>query len=74
MLKALTIIVIYPISSFIRIVKINLTSFKEFFSSKSAGGIVLLICVVISLVIANSGAGDAFEELLSAELGRNLGT
>ncbi len=34
-----------------------------------AGGIILLCCVVVSLVIANSSAGPAFEELLSVEWG-----
>ncbi|MES3016876.1 MAG: Na+/H+ antiporter NhaA [Bacteroidota bacterium] len=52
---------------------ININSFKDFFSSKSAGGVILLCCVVISMVIANSGAGDWFSQLLSTELGRDFG-
>ncbi len=34
-----------------------------------AGGILLLCCVVISLIIANSPTGPAFEKLLETELG-----
>ncbi|SKB36578.1 Na+/H+ antiporter NhaA [Daejeonella lutea] len=54
-------------------VKLDITPFKDFFSSKSAGGIILLVCVVISLIIANTGAGEGFENLLAAELGRDFG-
>ncbi|WP_295999015.1 Na+/H+ antiporter NhaA [Rugamonas sp.] len=35
-------------------------SFKEFASSGKAGGIVLIFCTLISLVIANSPAGHAY--------------
>jgi NhaA family Na+:H+ antiporter len=48
---------------------IRLSSFKDFFTSKSSGGIVLLICVLISLVVANSRAGEAYAELLAVEVG-----
>ncbi len=48
---------------------INLKVFSHFFRSSSAGGIILLICVLISLVIANSGWSDGFKELLNFELG-----
>ena len=48
---------------------INLKTFKEFFRSSSAGGIILLFCVVLSLIIANTGAGEGFNELLSTEIG-----
>lgn len=37
--------------------------------SGSAGGVVLLLCVVISLLIANSPLGPGFESLLGTELG-----
>jgi len=50
---------------------INLKVFSHFFRSSSAGGIILLICVVISLLIANSGWSDGFKELLNFELGFN---
>ncbi|MFP9099728.1 Na+/H+ antiporter NhaA [Flavobacterium sp. RHBU_24] len=48
---------------------INLTIFKNFFASSSAGGILLLICVIISLTIANTNLADNFENLLATQLG-----
>ncbi len=48
--------------------RINLTVFKKFFTSGSSGGILLLVCVVCSLSIANSAWGDGFENLLSTPL------
>ncbi|KGO92845.1 Na+/H+ antiporter NhaA [Flavobacterium subsaxonicum] len=48
---------------------INLSVFKKFFSSSSAGGIVLLACVAVSLLIANSGLSADFEQLLATQLG-----
>jgi len=52
---------------------INLKSFKEFFSSGSTGGIILIGCVIISLCIANTSAGPLFENFLSTEIGFNTG-
>ena len=54
--------------------KINLASFKDFFSSKSVGGVLLIICVVLSITIANSSFGNAFAELLNHQIGQNFGT
>jgi NhaA family Na+:H+ antiporter len=51
---------------------INLKPFKEFLQSGSAGGVILIVCVIISLIIANTGAGPGFEALLSKELGYNF--
>lgn len=48
---------------------INLRTFKEFFQSSSAGGILLLICVVISLTIANTNLAGGFENLLNTDIG-----
>lgn len=48
---------------------INLKIFSHFFRLSSAGGIILLICVAVSLFIANSGWSDGFKELLNSELG-----
>lgn len=48
---------------------INLRPFRDFLKSGMAGGIILLGCVVISLLIANSSAGPAFEKLLATEWG-----
>lgn len=48
---------------------INLRVFRDFFQSTSAGGILLLFCVAISLLIANSGWAGEFENLLDREIG-----
>lgn len=48
---------------------INLSVFRKFFRSSSAGGIILLVCVAISLIIANSGLAESFEALLETNLG-----
>src|SRR3546814_6682282 len=50
---------------------INLRPFREFLKSGSAGGVILLFCVVISLLIANSPLGVYFERILATELGMN---
>ncbi|WP_202923373.1 Na+/H+ antiporter NhaA [Pontibacter pudoricolor] len=49
--------------------KINLTSFKDFLKSGSAGGFILMACVVLSLLIANSPLGPGFEHFLAQEIG-----
>jgi len=48
---------------------INVKPFKRFFSSQSNGGIILMLCVVISLIIANSSLGSSFNDLLSNQFG-----
>lgn len=48
---------------------INLKVFAHFFRSSSAGGIILLICVALSLIIANTGWADAFNGILQTEMG-----
>lgn len=53
---------------------INLKSFKEFLKSGSVGGIILLGCVLISLSLANSSLGPAFENLLATEIGGDFGS
>lgn len=45
------------------------TLFKSFFRSETTGGLLLFICVITSLIIANSSYGAAFERLLSAQAG-----
>ena len=50
---------------------INLKTFKEFFSSTSAGGVILLLCVAVSLFIANTPLASGFEDFLQTELGFN---
>jgi NhaA family Na+:H+ antiporter len=48
---------------------INLRSFKEFLKSGTAGGVILLLCVVVSLVIANSPLGSSFQSFLDYNIG-----
>jgi len=48
---------------------INLRIFPRFFQSSSAGGILLLLCVALSLAIANSGAREWFASLLDTGIG-----
>jgi NhaA family Na+:H+ antiporter len=52
---------------------LNLQAFKDFFRSGQIGGILLMVCVVISLSIANSGYKEEFSNLLSTELGFTFG-
>lgn len=49
--------------------RFNITVFKRFIRSSTFGGILLLVCVSISLILANSGAGDAFNHLLHTKIG-----
>lgn len=48
---------------------INLRAFKNFFQKSSSGGIILLFCVVISLLLANSPLAKDFSNLLQTNLG-----
>ncbi len=49
--------------------KINTTVFANFFNSKKLGGILLLLCVVISLFIANSSYAKTFADFLATKAG-----
>jgi NhaA family Na+:H+ antiporter len=53
---------------------LNLQAFKDFLRSGQIGGILLMVCVVISLFIANSGYREEFSNLLSTDLGFTFGT
>lgn len=46
--------------------------FKKFFSSNQASGIILIFCVLVSLFIANSSAGEGFQNFLDKEVGTSL--
>jgi NhaA family Na+:H+ antiporter len=46
--------------------------FKKFFNSSQSSGIVLIFCVVVSLLIANSTLADSFQNLLDKEMGMDL--
>lgn len=48
---------------------INLEVFKRFFRSGQVGGFLLLICVAISLLIANTASKQGFENFLQTQLG-----
>lgn len=54
--------------------KINLNIFKKFFQSGKVGGIILLVCVIISLLIANSNQKDNFANFLTQNLGFTIGS
>lgn len=46
--------------------------FKKFFNNSQASGIILIFCVLISLLIANSSAAEAFQHFLDKEVGTHL--
>ncbi|MGO1242671.1 MAG: Na+/H+ antiporter NhaA [Sphingobacterium sp.] len=48
---------------------INLTVFRDFFKSSNAGGIILFICVILSLILANTPAGVGLQNLLDRRIG-----
>lgn len=48
---------------------INIKTFTHFLKSGSVGGFLLIACLVISLIIANSPWGAGFANLLSQEIG-----
>ncbi|MFL9829441.1 Na+/H+ antiporter NhaA [Flavobacterium sp. ST-87] len=48
---------------------INLKAFKEFVQSSNFGGFLLFLCVIISLIIANSSLADPLQNLLETKLG-----
>jgi NhaA family Na+:H+ antiporter len=52
---------------------INLKIFPHFFQSSSAGGILLLLCVAVSLIIANTTLAEGFANLLNLKLGFETG-
>jgi NhaA family Na+:H+ antiporter len=48
---------------------INITKlFKEFADSEKAGGFILIGCTIISLIIANSGAGEVYTHFIHSTL------
>ncbi len=51
----------------------NLTLyFKKFLSSNQSSGIILILCVVISLMIANSSASESFQLFLDQKTGTSI--
>jgi NhaA family Na+:H+ antiporter len=53
---------------------INLQAFKDFFRSGQIGGILLMVCVAISLFIANSSFKDGFADFLATDFGFSFGS
>lgn len=49
--------------------KINFKLFKYFYSSKSGSGVLLFVCVICSLIIANTPLRDAYTKFLATEVG-----
>ena len=43
--------------------------FTEFFNSEKASGFILIGCTVISLLIANSGLGEQYQQLWTSKMG-----
>jgi NhaA family Na+:H+ antiporter len=37
--------------------------FKEFFDSEKTGGLTLIACTLVSLLLANSGFGNAYHHI-----------
>lgn len=46
--------------------------FKKFFNNSQASGIILIFCVLISLLIANSSLAGSFQSFLDKEIGTHL--
>jgi NhaA family Na+:H+ antiporter len=46
--------------------------FKKFFNNSQSSGIILIFCVLISLLIANSAAAEAFQQFLDKAVGTHL--
>lgn len=43
--------------------------FKNFFNRSEASGIILILCVLLSLIIANSNVAESFQHFLKSEIG-----
>lgn len=48
---------------------INLESFRKFVQSETSGGVILIFCVIISLIVANTPLGPHFAALLHYVVG-----
>ena len=49
--------------------KINLNVFKNFVKSNNFGGILLFLCVILSLIVANSAMGEKLQNILNTVVG-----
>ncbi|RZA03914.1 MAG: Na+/H+ antiporter NhaA [Sphingobacteriaceae bacterium] len=50
-------------------IKRTKNTFQKLIDSGQAGGALLILCVIISLIIANTGANEPFKNLLAIEFG-----
>ena len=48
---------------------INRKALKDFLDSSTGGGIILFICLILSLIIANSPLSEGFNQILNTTLG-----
>ncbi|MGN7706752.1 Na+/H+ antiporter NhaA [Chryseobacterium sp. 22543] len=46
--------------------------FKKFFNNSQSSGIILIFCVLVSLLVANSSAAENFQHFLDKEVGTHL--
>jgi NhaA family Na+:H+ antiporter len=46
--------------------------FQQFFHNSKSSGIVLIVCVLISLLLANSSISESFQNLLDAKIGTEI--
>lgn len=49
--------------------KINLKVFKDFVQSSNFGGTLLFVCVILSLIIANTSLSEPLQNLLNTTIG-----
>lgn len=53
---------------------INIKAFGDFLRSGQIGGVILIFAVILSLIIANSGASTSLHNILAFEIGGNIGS
>ena len=53
--------------------KKSLEMFQQFFNSEKAGGLILIACTIVSLLIANSSLGEAFVHFWHTSLPLRIG-
>lgn len=46
--------------------------FQKFFHSSKTSGIILIVCVIISLLIANTASAESFQKLLDTKIGTEI--
>ncbi len=50
-----------------------LTPFEEFIHQETAGGIVLIVCTTIALILANSPLAESYGNLLHTQITLSVG-